>query len=69
MGDVIGLPLREQERYVKRPELARLLGVSESTVKRWMRAGLPSEKWGGARRFLPSRCVAWVRSQQGRDAA
>jgi phage terminase Nu1 subunit (DNA packaging protein) len=65
MGDVVALPVREQERYVTRAELARLMGVSESTVKRWQRDGMPSETWGlRSRRYLPSRCTAWVRTNR-----
>ena len=43
------------ERYVDQRELAQLMGVSLSTVKRWTREGLPSETWGmRVRRYLPS---------------
>lgn len=66
MGDVT--PIRpEPEAYVNRAELAHLLGVSESTVKAWVKRGCPSETWGlRARRFLPSQVKAWAR---GRRAA
>jgi hypothetical protein len=52
------------ERYVDRRELALLMGVSETTVKRWLREGLPSETWGmtRTRRYLPSQAMAWRRS-------
>jgi hypothetical protein len=44
------------------PELAKLMGVSPSTVKRMVAAGMPSESWGMSRtrRFLPSRAMAWA---------
>jgi predicted DNA-binding transcriptional regulator AlpA len=50
------------ERYVDARELAHLMGVSRSTVKRWTAEGMPSETWGMARtrRYLLSRCVAWA---------
>lgn len=49
------------ERYVKGPELALLMGVSERTINRWVAAGMPSETWGmRARRFLPSRAMEWA---------
>lgn len=66
---VTGLPVPERETYVTRRELAALMGVSESTVKRMVREGLPSETWGRrTRRFKPSRALAWAREQEGRAA-
>ena len=64
-GQIVGLPLPADERYVNRKQLAELLGVSVSTVDRFVRAGMPSDRWGPRmRRFLPSRCVAWLRERQ-----
>ena len=42
------------ERYVDARELAALMGVSVSTIKRMVAAGMPSQTWGMARtrRFL-----------------
>jgi phage terminase Nu1 subunit (DNA packaging protein) len=53
------------ERHVKGDELAALMGVSLSTIKRWRREGMPSETWGMSRtrRYLPSRCIEWARSR------
>jgi predicted DNA-binding transcriptional regulator AlpA len=50
------------ERYVDARELAELMGVSRSTVKRLVAAGMPSETWGMSRtrRFLPSKAMAWA---------
>lgn len=50
------------ERYVTAGELAELMGVSVSTVKRMVVAGMPSETWGMSRtrRFLPSQAMAWA---------
>jgi predicted DNA-binding transcriptional regulator YafY len=64
------------ERYVTAGELAELMGVSVSTVKRMVRAGMPSETWGMSRtrRYLPSQAVAWasargtITGQPGRRA-
>ena len=55
----------QPERYVDAQELAALMGVSLSTVKRLRRAGMPSETWGLARtrRFLPSQAISWAREQ------
>ena len=53
------------ERYVDVRELAELMGVSPSTIKRLARAGMPSETWGMSRtrRYLPSQAIAWARSR------
>jgi phage terminase Nu1 subunit (DNA packaging protein) len=52
------------ERYVDARELAKLMGVSERTIRRWVTAGMPSQTWGMARtrRFLPSSAIAWASS-------
>lgn len=40
-------------RYLRAGEIARLVGVSERTVRRWIAEGtLPSSKIGGARLVL-----------------
>jgi len=53
------------ERYVDAHELAALMGVSVSTIKRMVRAGMPSETWGMSRtrRFLPSKAMRWARER------
>lgn len=62
------------ERYVDADELAEVLGVSRSTVKRWVIAGAPSETWGlRVRRFRVSEVVTWLHdrgtlAQQSRSA-
>ena len=50
-------------RYAR--ELAALMGVSVSTVKRMTAAGMPSETWGmkRTRRYLPSEALAWARDR------
>ena len=61
-GQGDGGRLPERERYVSRVELAAIMGVSVTTADRFVRAGMPSETWGlRARRFTPSRAVAWAR--------
>lgn len=53
-----------RERYVDSCELAELMGVSRSTVKRWVAAGAPSETWGmRTRRFRLSEVVEWARDR------
>jgi phage terminase Nu1 subunit (DNA packaging protein) len=53
------------ERWITNRELAELMGVSLSTIKRWTAGGMPSETWGMARtrRYLASACVNWARSR------
>jgi phage terminase Nu1 subunit (DNA packaging protein) len=66
---VIGLPVREQERYVTRVELAQIMGVSVRTIDSLVRDGMPSETWGiRSRRFRPSAAIAWARSRRGEAA-
>jgi hypothetical protein len=54
-----------RERYVDIRELAVLMGVSVSTIKRFVAAGTPSETWGMSRtrRYQPSRCIACAQSR------
>jgi hypothetical protein len=58
------------EGWVTVQELALVLGVSVSTIKRWLREDppIPSETWGmkRTRRYLPSECIAWARGRDGR---
>jgi phage terminase Nu1 subunit (DNA packaging protein) len=61
---VRALETPQPERYVTRSELAELMGVSVKTVDRMVREGMPSETWSlRARRFLPSRALAWARTR------
>jgi phage terminase Nu1 subunit (DNA packaging protein) len=68
-SNVIGLPAQQVERFVSRPELARIMGVSVSTVDNLTRQGMPSTTWGRrTRRYRPSTAIAWAQAQ-GRRAA
>ena len=52
------------ERYVDRVELGHQMHVSVSTIKRWDKAGRPSETWGMRRRYyLVSACIEWARAR------
>lgn len=53
------------ERYVDARELGELMGVSPTTIKRWVAAGMPSETWGmkRTRRYLPSEAIHWARER------
>lgn len=69
MANVVALPVPEPERYVTRKRMAEIMGVSVKTIDRFVNEGMPSETWGlSARRFRPSRAIAWARDR-GRDAA
>ena len=41
--------------------------VSRSTVMRWVRAGMPSQKVGGVRLFIPADVERWVAMQATRE--
>lgn len=53
------------ETYIDARQLAAAMGVSPTTIKRWVREGMPSEDWGLARtrRFLLSEATAWARAR------
>ena len=53
------------EAYVDAGVLAVLMGVSTSTIKRMVAAGMPSETWGmrRTRRFLPSEAIGWAQQR------
>jgi len=53
------------EDYVTASQLARMMGLSESTIKRWVQAGMPSVTFGlRCRRFLPSQAIQWARHRE-----
>jgi excisionase family DNA binding protein len=56
------------ERYLTAGQLAELMGVSLSTIRRMTAAGMPSETWGMARtrRYLASECIPWARDRPAR---
>lgn len=61
---VSGLPAPEPERYVSANELAPMMGVSLSTVKRLKRAGMPHVTWGRRLvRYRPSVALQWARER------
>jgi hypothetical protein len=55
------------ERYITAAELAWLMGVSLSTVRRWTATGMPSETWGMARtrRYRAPDCIEWAQARVG----
>jgi phage terminase Nu1 subunit (DNA packaging protein) len=52
------------EPYLSRAGLAAHMGVSQRTIDRWVREGLPHETWGmRTRKFLPSEAAQWARGR------
>jgi len=53
------------ETYITREELAKLMGISKSTIQRMVQEGMPSETWGmgNTRRFRASEAMAWARER------
>lgn len=63
-GSVQGLPTRPVEVPVTQAELARMMGISVTSVKRLTQAGMPSVSWGlRTRRYYPSTALAWARAR------
>lgn len=58
---------RAFEPHISGKELADRLSVSIRTVERWQSEGMPSEKFGRARRYQHQRCVEWLRGRSVRD--
>ena len=58
--------MRDLEPYVGMRELSELMGVSYSTIKRWLREEppVPNESWGMRRHwFRPTDVRAWARAR------
>jgi hypothetical protein len=53
------------EPYLTRPELARHLHVSGTTVKAFEKRGLPRHKWGRMVRYRVSEVDCWLRENVG----
>lgn len=55
------------ERYVRRTELAAIMGVSLATVDRMVAEGMPSVTWGRrTRRFRVSVAISWAQKRPKR---
>lgn len=69
-GQVIAFPARQApdgdpwEAWVDEPALARHLGVSTRTLRRWRQAGMPSRRMGGTRRYRISVAEQWLQQQE-----
>src|SRR3954452_1586965 len=48
------------EQFLTAQELAEAMSVSEATISRWLKDGMPVEDWGRTKRFRLSDCVAWA---------
>ncbi len=64
-GRVIAFPPRFDagggvwEPWVDERVIARHFGTSARTIRRWRELGMPSRRFGGARRYRVSECEAW----------
>ena len=57
------------EPYLTRRQLAAFMQVSERTVDRWTREGMPHETFGlRTKRFRASEAVGWARTRTRRSA-
>jgi excisionase family DNA binding protein len=56
-------PVSPIQKLLKVEEVADILGVSRVKVYLLLRAGLPSVKIDGARRFQPEKIQAWIEQQ------
>lgn len=55
------------EPFVTTDELAQIMGISRSTIKRMVKEGMPVERWGvRVIRFRPSQCIEWARNRPPR---
>jgi hypothetical protein len=65
-AEIIEFPgVQPREQYVTTRELMKEMRISESTVRRWVKEGMPCETWGlRCLRFLPSQVQAWARDRQ-----
>lgn len=54
----------QQEPWLRESQLAQHFGVSERTIRRWRKEGMPSRLLGGSRRFRLSDVEAWHQAAQ-----
>jgi len=67
MGQVIQFPRRPgSEPWLSKRQIAAHFGFSTRWVEVRVREGMPSEMFGGQRRFLASQCEEWL--LKGRSA-
>lgn len=67
MSNVVPLPAPEP--FMTRQQLARHMQVSERTVDRWTKEGMPHKLWGArTKRFRASEAVEWA-SQRIKEAS
>lgn len=68
MGQVVPLERARSYRQVRSSpaeprltgrQLCNVLAISDSTLKRWRKRGLPAESWGAGYRYVLSDVFAW----------
>jgi excisionase family DNA binding protein len=58
------VPLRADDQWLTRRQLAERFQVSERTIDRWTNEGMPGEKWGRrTRRFQLPKVETWLRGR------
>ncbi len=57
---------RSREPWLTDEALALYFSVAPRTVRRWATAGMPSRRFGGARRFRISEAERWHEEQESR---
>ena len=53
-----------EEELLTKQELSKLLKVTEATIDRWRKAGMPFIKTGKLVRFKKEEVMDWFKSQQ-----
>lgn len=59
----------EPEPWLRKAGIAKHLGFSTRWVEMRLRDGMPSELWGGERRFRVTDVEAWLRDHYHQDSA
>jgi transposase len=59
------VPGADPEPWMSRARIAKHMDVSERTIDRWVREGMPHETWGLAtRKFQASAVEKWARARR-----
>jgi phage terminase Nu1 subunit (DNA packaging protein) len=69
VSNVIAFPQRKIEGETWEPwtderNVAGYFGVDPRTIRRWRKNGMPSEIFGGVRRYRLSECQDWHRKEK-----
>lgn len=53
------------ETFLTKTELSEIIKVSEATIDRWRKEGMPYEKMGRGVRFNEKEVLDWIRQNKG----